>query len=46
MQYELDLNLFRGNHEADARAWSISLFRTVAPESYKNAIEKRLLRFN
>lgn len=46
MQYELDLSLFRRNHEEDARAWSISLFKAAAPKSYKNAVEKGLLHFS
>lgn len=46
MQYQMDLSLFRKDHEEDARGWSVSLFKAATPKSYKNAVEKWLLHFN
>ncbi|UDY80739.1 hypothetical protein [Geobacillus phage GR1] len=46
MQHEMELSLFRRNHEEDARGWSVSLFKKATPKSYKNAVEKGLLHFS
>lgn len=40
-----DNKLYKDDREEDARAWSVSLFRKVAPGSYKRAVEKGMLRF-
>lgn len=45
MQFQLGVKKFRGDHEEDARAWSVSLYRLSLPKSYKNAVEKGILHF-
>ena len=45
MQAKLNVRMFRNDAEEDARAWSISLFRKVAPKSYKKAVERGLLHY-
>jgi hypothetical protein len=45
MQFQQNVKKFRNDHEEDARAWSVSLYRLSAPNSYKRAVEKGILHF-
>lgn len=45
MQFQKGIKMFRNEHEEDARAWSVSLYKLSAPKTYKNAVEKGLLHF-
>lgn len=46
MQKQKGVKQFRNDAEEDARAWSCSLYRTAAPNSYKRAMEKGLMHFS
>lgn len=46
MQHEGLEKLYKDDLEEDARAWSVSLFKSACPKSYKNAVEKGILHFN
>jgi hypothetical protein len=45
MQFQKAVKMFRNDHEEDARAWSVSLYRKSLPNSYKKAVEKGILHF-
>lgn len=45
MQFQLRVKKFRRDAEEDARAWSVSLYKLSAPNSYKRAVEKGILHF-
>jgi hypothetical protein len=40
------MTLHRNDHEEDARAWSVSLFKLATPKMFANAVEKGLLHFH
>jgi hypothetical protein len=45
MQEKLDVKEFRKNKEEDARAWSVSLYKLAAPNSYKKAVAAGIMHF-
>ena len=45
LQYQKDLKMYKNHKEEDARAWSVSLFKIAAPNSYEKAVENRTLHF-
>jgi len=42
----IQLKLYRNDIEEDARAWSVSLFKLAAPNSYQRAVERGTLKFS
>lgn len=46
MQHKANVKRFRNDAEEDARAWSCSLYRTAAPNSYKKAMEKGIMHYS
>lgn len=46
MQHQLNVKQFRDDVEEDARAWSCSVYRKSAPNSYKKAVEKGILHYS
>lgn len=46
MQKQLGVTQFRKDAEEDARAWSCSLYRLSAPNSYKKAMEKGIMHYS
>lgn len=46
MQHENNIKMYKNDLEEDARAWSVSLFKLVAPKSYKKAHENGTIRFS
>ena len=45
MQYQNSIRMYRGEQEEDARAWSLSLYKSALPKSYQNSVDKRNLHF-
>lgn len=45
MQHQTCLNMYRNDHEEDARAWSVSLYKTATPKSYEKAVGRGILHF-